>query len=69
MVTMGLLTENEMAQGLAVADSDSRDVSRFLNRILGLQVALQNLVRNSSSSITESEYLCLCAVLYACTCR
>ena len=44
VVTMGLLTENEMAKGHNVADSDSRDVSRFLNRILGLQVVLQNLV-------------------------
>ena len=41
---MGLLTEGQMVQGIGVADSDSRDVSRFLNRILGLQVVLQNMV-------------------------
>lgn len=44
LVTMGMLTEAEIAQGLQVSEQHSRDVNRFLNRILGLQVALQNLV-------------------------
>ena len=32
--------------GCKVIDKDSRDVSKFLNRILGLRVEKQNLVRS-----------------------
>ncbi|KAF6018566.1 hypothetical protein EB796_023110 [Bugula neritina] len=46
IVTMGFVTEREMAQGIQVPESDSRDVGRFLNRILGLQVVFQNLIFN-----------------------
>ena len=42
---MGFLTENELEKRLPMSESDHRDVGRFLNRILGLQVVLQNMVR------------------------
>ena len=42
---MGFLTENELEKRLPMSESDYRDVGRFLNRILGLQVVLQNMVR------------------------
>ena len=44
-MTMGFLTENELEKRLPMSESDYRDVGRFLNRILGLQVVLQNMVR------------------------
>ncbi|XP_067930310.1 uncharacterized protein [Watersipora subatra] len=46
VVTMGLLTEDQLRQRIMVSDNDSRDVGRFLNRILGLKVTLQNLMFN-----------------------
>ena len=42
---MGFLTENELEKRLPMSEADYRDVGRFLNRILGLQVVLQNMVR------------------------
>lgn len=49
---MGFLTENEMEKRLPMAESDCRDVGRFLNRILGLQVVLQNMASDLSVLIT-----------------
>lgn len=46
-MTMGFLTESELEKSLPMAESDCRDVGRFLNRILGLQVTLQNMVRDN----------------------
>ena len=36
------------ALGASVSDKHAKDVGKFLNRILGLEVAKQNLVRSST---------------------
>lgn len=40
---MGVISEADLARGLTISEASSRNVSQFLNRILGLQVVLQNL--------------------------
>lgn len=42
---MGLISENKVGQIAKVLDKDNGDVGKFLNRILGLSVQRQNLVR------------------------
>lgn len=44
---MGLISENKVGQIAKVLDKDNGDVGKFLNRILGLSVQRQNLVRFS----------------------
>lgn len=44
---MGLIDVEALRVGIQIKDKDAGDVSRFLNRILGLSVAKQNCVGTS----------------------
>ena len=41
---MGLADRENIKLGVTIKDSDAGDVSKFLNRILGISVEKQNLV-------------------------
>ena len=41
---MGLITQNEDMPGMLTMDKGYNDMSKFLNRILGMPVLLQNLL-------------------------
>ena len=44
LVGVGLITQSEDSPGMIVLDKGHNDMSKFLNRILGLKVDLQNLL-------------------------
>lgn len=44
LVGVGLITQSEDNPGLIVLDKGHSDMSKFLNRILGIKVELQNLL-------------------------
>lgn len=43
---MGVIERDAQSQHVRVKDKDQTDVSRFLNRILGLQISRQNAASN-----------------------
>ena len=44
LVGVGLITQNEDMPGMLTMDKGYNDMSKFLNRILGMPVNLQNLL-------------------------
>ncbi len=44
LVGVGLITQSEDNPGMIVLDKGHNDMSKFLNRILGMKVDLQNLL-------------------------
>ena len=44
LVGVGLITQSEDAPGMLTLDKGYNDMSKFLNRILGMEVMKQNLL-------------------------
>ncbi|CAC5397982.1 Protein strawberry notch homolog 2,Protein strawberry notch homolog 1,Protein strawberry notch,Protein FORGETTER 1 [Mytilus coruscus] len=53
LVLMGLADIENIKLGVALKDSDAGDVSKFLNRILGLSVEKQNLIFNYFTEVLK----------------
>lgn len=53
LILMGLIDVEALRVGAQIKDKDAGDVSRFLNRILGLSVAKQNCVRNKRGELKD----------------
>lgn len=54
LILMGLIDVEALRVGVQIKDKDAGDVSRFLNRILGLSVAKQNCVSNKRGELKDS---------------
>ena len=64
LVGVGLITQNEDMPGMLTMDKGYNDMSKFLNRILGMPVNLQNLLfkyfTDTLNSIIDSVSTNLC---------